>query len=196
MAGTDAHLNTTPRPISPIAPTEALKLLLESKFSIHAAAARLTTAIRTNECRLWCNENLLPPDYIAMSLMIVGRTEADGRPRADVVSSAREAWVQQAYNFELDTDEVRALLPQLKSSPGSSPAAMVVEPNGAPVPLVTPEILEGTERWVFEQMRDDPPRKGDHGYVQSLFNRRLDKKIKKKTIANNVGKYRKRFERS
>ena len=73
---------------------------------------------------------------------------------------------------------------------------MVVEPNGAPVPLVTPEILEGTERWVFEQMRDDPPRKGDHGYVQSLFNRRLDKKIKKKTIANNVGKYRKRFERS
>jgi len=195
MAGTDSHLNTTPRPNSPMSPTEALELLLESKFFIHAAAARLTTATHTNECRLWCNENLLAPDYISMSLMIVARTEADGRPRADVVSSVREAWVPQAYNFEFDADQVRALLPQLKSSPRSSPAAMVTEPRAAPAPPVAPETLEGTERWVFEQMGDDPPRKGDHTYVQRLFNRRPDRKIKKKTISNVVGKYRKRFER-
>jgi hypothetical protein len=194
MAGTDAEHSTTPRPISPISPTGALKLLLDSKLSIHAAAARLTTAMHTNECRLWCNDNLLPPHYIVTSLVVVARTEADGRPRADVVSGVREAWVQQVYNFEFDADEVRALLPPLKSSPESPPAARAIEPTAAPVPPVAPETLEGTERWVFEQMRDDPPRKGDHGYVQKLFNHRPDKRIKKKTIANNVGKYRKRFE--
>jgi hypothetical protein len=201
MAETAADRSTTPHPISPISPTEALKLVLsrDPNRSIHEAAKDLTEWVHGNNCRLWCNGNLLHPRYITISLKIVAETEADDRPRAEVVSSTREAWDDPpaAYAFELDADEMRTLLPSLKLSPlpsESPPAAQATEPSAAPVPPAAPETLEGTERWVFEQMRDDPPRKGDHGYVQKVFNRRPDKSIMKKTIANNVGKYRKGFE--
>jgi hypothetical protein len=137
MAGTDANHSTPPRPNSPISPTGALKLLLDStNLSIHAAAALLTTAMRTNECRLWCNDNLVPPHYIATSLVVVARTEADGRPRADVVSRVREAWVQQDYNFEFDADEVRALLASLNRD-GLAPP-----PQTTPKPTAQPEAID------------------------------------------------------
>src|SRR6478672_99388 len=113
MPGTAADRSTTPRPISPISPTEALKLVLsrDPNRSIHEAAKDLTEWMHGNNCRLWCNGNLLHPKYITTSLKMVAETEADGRPRAEVVSSTREAWENPpaAYTFELDADEVRKL---------------------------------------------------------------------------------------
>jgi hypothetical protein len=94
---------------------------------------------------------------------------------------------ERQRKLDKPTDEVVA--------PESPPAALTTEPSAAPVPPVAPETLEGTERWVYEQMCEKPPRKGDHGYVQGLFDRRPERNIKKKTIANNVSKYRKRIEK-
>lgn len=53
---------------------------------------------------------------------------------------------------------------------------------------------EGTERWVYDEMDRDRPRRGDRKYVDRLWRRRLDKGIEKGTIKNYVGKYRKQFE--
>jgi hypothetical protein len=87
-----------------IPPSEALRLLLP-ELSAREAALQLS-----NKCRLWCNDNLLPADYVANSLRVVARTDANRRWRADVVSSVREAWEDKVYNFEFDAEEVRALL--------------------------------------------------------------------------------------
>jgi hypothetical protein len=162
MPGTDPDYSATPRPNSPISPTGALKLLLgATNLSIHAAAALLTTAMRTNECRLWCNDNLVPPHYIATSLLVVARTEADDRPRADVVSRVREAWVQQFYNFEFDADEVRAL-PQLyltsalQTTPEPTAQPETIEKTSPPA---TPEIEDedgtkiNTKTWITTETR-------------------------------------------
>ena len=75
MAGIAADRSTTPRPISLISPTEALKLVLsrDPNRSIHEAARVLTEWMHGNNCRLWCNGNLLHPKYIATSLKIVAR---------------------------------------------------------------------------------------------------------------------------
>jgi hypothetical protein len=137
MAGTAADHSTTPHPTSPISPTEALKLALsrDPHRSIHDVVQDLTEWIRRNRCRLWCNGNLLSPDYIATSLVVVARTEADSRPRADVVSSVRELWVQQVYKFEFDADEVRALLP-------SNSDDLTCPPQTTPEPTAQPEAIE------------------------------------------------------
>src|SRR6267154_2481463 len=91
-----------------IDPTRALQLL--SVFNPHEAAASLTEAAYANKCRLWCNGNLLPPQYIATSLRLVAIPEPDGRWRGEVVSAVREAWESATYVFELDETEVVALL--------------------------------------------------------------------------------------
>src|SRR6266480_2342793 len=151
MAGTGIDHSTTPRPISPILPTGALRLMLSSdpNRSIHDAAKDLTDWTHRNKCRLWCNGNLLPPDYIATSLMIVARIEADGRPRADVVSSTREAWVRQAYNFELDADEIRALLPPLKPLPPTPQPNTASQGEGET--RTKPETRIKTQAWITEE---------------------------------------------
>jgi hypothetical protein len=114
---------------------------------------------------------------------MVARTAADSRPQVDVLPSGGVGWdPQKTYTFGLDADEVRLQLSQ------------AIEPSTAPVPPVVLEALGGTERWVYEQMLVNPPRKGDHKYVEKLFNRRTDKRIKKKTFTNYVGKYRRGFE--
>ena len=115
--------NKKPTPQAAISPTEALYLLLPACRTAHAAAVWLTDATYANDCRLWCNGNLLPPDYITTSLKVVARAEPDGRWRADVVSSIREAWEPGVYRFEYDDGEVRALLPRRKprQKPGRKP---------------------------------------------------------------------------
>jgi hypothetical protein len=109
-----------------ISPTEALQLLLPA-YKAPDAAAALTEAAYRNRCRLWCNDGLLGADYIATALKIVARPEADGRWRAEVVSTAREAWEHPPdhYRFELDEAEVRTLLPEQKprKKPGRKPTA-------------------------------------------------------------------------
>src|SRR4029077_356435 len=111
-----------------LSPTEALCLLMASGLSAYDAADRLNTGMRTTKCRLWCGGNELPVAYIVTSLLVVARTEADGRWRADVVSSTREAWEKPAasYVFEFEADEVQVLLPP---TPEPQP-----EPRPAPEP--------------------------------------------------------------
>ena len=99
-----------------ISPTDALRIFLP-ELSAHEAALQLTLAVHGNKCQLWCNGNLLPVDYVANSLRVVARTEPDGRWRAEVVSSVREAWEGKVYSFEFDADEVTALLPRAKAEP-------------------------------------------------------------------------------
>ena len=97
-----------------LSPTEALCLLMGGGLSAHDAADRLNTGMRTKKCRLWCDGNELPVAYIVTSLVVVARTEADGRWRADVVSSTREAWEHPLdyYCFEFDAGQVKALRQQ------------------------------------------------------------------------------------
>src|SRR5262249_30430513 len=54
-------------------------------YQAHEAAMQLTLATQTNKCRLWCDDNLLAPDYIAKALKIVAHVEKDGRdwPRGE-----------------------------------------------------------------------------------------------------------------
>jgi hypothetical protein len=95
-------------------PTGALQLLMRGGLSAHDAADRLNTGLRTDKCHLCCNGNPLPVRYIVTSLVVIAQTDTDGHWRADIVSSTREAWVKSpdAYVFELEADELRALLPR------------------------------------------------------------------------------------
>jgi hypothetical protein len=123
-----------------LSPTEALCLLMGGGLSAHDAADRLNTGMHTNKCRLWCDGNLLLPDYIATSLIVVAKLEAHGRWRADVVSSTREAWEKPAasYVFEFKADEVKALLPP---TPEPQP-----EPPPAPKPPPKKKVKRARRR--------------------------------------------------
>jgi hypothetical protein len=91
-----------------ISPTEALSLLRQ-EFSAMDAAARLTSAVHNNACRLWCDGNPIKP-HIAVTLMVVPRLADDGRWTADIASAAREPWEKPSYRWEFETEEVKALL--------------------------------------------------------------------------------------
>lgn len=88
----------------------------------------------------------------------------------------------------LHRDDVASMLRSVGLLSAQTPAAIAT-----PSPPL-PQELSGTERWVYEAMKSDPPRQGDRSYVHALWQRRPDKDIKKKTIGNLVGKYRKQFE--
>ena len=122
-----------PKPKEPISPTEALQILLAG-YKPHAAAGRLTKAMREDECSLWCNGNLLASDYITNALVVVARPEADGRWHAEIVSSVREAWEKETYSFEFDAPEIPALLPPAPvpappSTAGDSPPSQRRKPG-------------------------------------------------------------------
>jgi hypothetical protein len=119
-----------------LSPTEALCLLMASGLSAHDAADRLNTGMRTNKCRLWCDGNVVPVAYIVTSLLVVARTKADDRWRADVVSGTREAWEKPAasYVFEFEADEVKALPPPTPEPQPEPPPAPEPEPEPEPEP--------------------------------------------------------------
>lgn len=104
-----------------ISPTEALNLL-RREFSAMDAAARLTSAVHTNSCRLWCDGNLIKP-HIAVTLMVVPRLADDGRWTADIVSATREPWERPSYRWEFEIEELKALLlpPQPQQKTGKQP---------------------------------------------------------------------------
>jgi hypothetical protein len=114
-----------------LSPTEALCLLKGGGLSAHDAADRLNTGMRTNKCQLWCDGKVVPVAYTVTSLLVVARTEADGRWRAEVVSSTREAWEKAAasYVFEFEADEVKALLPTTAGPQREPPPAPEPEPK-------------------------------------------------------------------
>jgi hypothetical protein len=67
-------------------------------------------------------------------------------------------------------------------------------PPSAAEPAPPPE-LHGVERWVYDEMKRDPPKKGERGYARRLWERcPYNKTITVKRIQNLVGKYRKEFE--
>jgi hypothetical protein len=85
----------------------------------------------------------------------------------------------------LHRDDVASML----RSVGLLPARPAVE-----LAVTSLQELGGTERWVYEAMKSDPPREGDRRYVRNLWQRRPDKRVAQKTIQNLVGKYRKQLE--
>jgi hypothetical protein len=157
-------------------------LLVASGLSIHAAAMRLTTAIRSNECRLWCNGCVVPPQYIATSLTVTASVEVDGRPQADIIPN-HSLDPQKTYTFEFDADEVRArLLP---------PEARATKSSTAPKMPPAPKNWSAAKRWVYDRMCADGFPAG-HGYVAKLHERCCleHKVIDQKTISNYVSDIR------
>jgi hypothetical protein len=185
MAETADEHSTAPRQNSPISPIGATNLVLSSSpnRSIHDVIQDLVEWARRNKCRLWCNGNVVAPHFIATSLQMVVVTEADGRPRVDVVPAGAVGWVQQVYKFEFDADELRTLLP---------PAARAVKPNTTPMPPA-PKEWNLTKRWVYDQMYKDRFPVADHDYVATLHKHCCleHRKIEQKTIANYVSEIRK-----
>jgi hypothetical protein len=155
-----------------LSPTAALCLLMGDGLSAHDAADRLNTGMRTKKCRLWCDGNELPVAYIVAALLVVVRTEADGRLCADVVSSTREAWEKPAasYVFEFEADEVKALLPpppEPQPEPPPAPEPEPKESEKAKPPQATPPApKQPTPNKSREQeaCRQFAVRKYPHGY--------------------------------
>jgi len=112
MAETDTEHSTAPRPGSPISLNGALRLVLslQPDWAIDRIAQDFTNWVRGRYCRLWCNGNLVPASFSSTSLVMVARVDADG-PHLEAVPAGGIGWDPMAYTFELDADEIRALLP-------------------------------------------------------------------------------------
>jgi hypothetical protein len=61
----------------------AFQLML-SVLDPHPACQRLNDAVERNEARIWCDDYLHDPNYFTRNFRIEARTEADGRPVAEV----------------------------------------------------------------------------------------------------------------
>jgi len=90
-------------------PTQAVNLL-RREFSAMDADGRLTQAIHSGKCRLYCDDDAVAAHF-CKRLMVVARLDPDGRWTATIVSAVREAWEKPSYQWEFDVDEVVALLP-------------------------------------------------------------------------------------
>jgi len=98
-----------------ISPTEALHILMDGGLSGYHAAARLDQAVKTNDCKLWHDGELMAPDYFARLLVIVARLEADDGWQADVRGNPMRPLVPgKRWVFQFDAGQVKALLSQRK----------------------------------------------------------------------------------
>jgi hypothetical protein len=103
---------------------------------------------------------------------------------------------ESAYSFTVaNWPLVAELWPQ--NSPAVPPTAitpatapLVPEPKSPAEPALA---AGGTEAWVFNYVRDNPPKRGDRTYVDRVW-RKCPTGVTKKTIQTLVGKHRKRFE--
>jgi hypothetical protein len=200
MAENDDKPSTTK-----IDPTRALLQLLP-KLTAHAAAVRLTTALHSNDCRLWCNGNLLPPQYIATALRLIAVPEVDGRWRGEIVSAVREAWEPGTYIFELDETEVAAVAAPRTGSIAASEAANIADvtatsapaipppapqaPQETPTPATdtenAPKIPRGrTELWIYNALKTDP------SLTIDVLEERCPYDVTRKTLQNCVSLARK-----
>jgi hypothetical protein len=91
-------------PATRISIDEALQRLL-SAYQPHVAAEHLNTALRENGVRLWCDGNLLSPNYIGTQLVVQASNDIDGRWRG-VIVPAGGAWEDIPYRWEMDAAEV------------------------------------------------------------------------------------------
>jgi hypothetical protein len=100
-----------------ISPTEALHILMDGGLSGYHAAVRLDQAVKTNDCKLWHDGELMAPDYFARLLVIVACREADDGWQADVRGNPVRIMVPgKRWVFEFDADEVKVLLPRVNPS--------------------------------------------------------------------------------
>jgi hypothetical protein len=118
---------------------DAFQLLLAAHKNPHVAAERLYAAWRENVCRLWCNDNLLDPNYIRDTVAVRVATDADGRHRIEIKPRRPEIWEDKAYRWQTDVAEVEALLPlppRDRDADASPPADLVadVPPRRKPGP--------------------------------------------------------------
>lgn len=144
-----------------LSPTEAVRVLLPAHHRPHAAADRITMAMRGQDCSVWCDGRLVPADYAARMLEVEIRTKRGGNWEADVVSSKREGWNRPSgsYDFRFDADEVRALLPSLaiaenpsqRGKPGPKPKdewPKLVAAKMVHLALNDPEVLQNADALV------------------------------------------------
>jgi hypothetical protein len=103
------------RPAKAISVNDAFQTLLAALKKPHVAAERLHKAWRENACRLWCNGNLLDPNYIRVALAV----RVASRHRIKIVSATREAWERKRYRWQVDAAEIAELLPPPPSGPGA-----------------------------------------------------------------------------
>jgi hypothetical protein len=158
-----------------ISVTEALGILAPAyNNNFHAAAVRLTTATHANECRLWCNGNLLAPDYIAKALIVVACLEKDGRWRGDVVSSRREAWDPDygPYHFGLDPAEVKKLPPNAR---GRHQGKRAIDPDEVLLDEMDGLLSSGAAKDPTGAARHVAPKAGGAGTFESVVHRLVRK---------------------
>jgi hypothetical protein len=86
------------------------------------AAEEITRAIRRNRCRLICDNTVVQPHMAAIAT-VVPKVEPDGRWTADILSTGPGLGWRPGLNWELEIDEVMALLPNQKPrpKPGAKP---------------------------------------------------------------------------
>ena len=88
-----AKPSTSPR--GRISVDEAFQRLLPVHMP-HAAVEQLYFAWCENRARLWCNGNVVPPNFIRTDLVVQAVQEPDGRWRLELIPS-RIAWEPGTY---------------------------------------------------------------------------------------------------
>jgi hypothetical protein len=106
---------------------DAFQLFLSVLPSPHRAVERLYAAWCEEDCHLWCEGNLLDPNYIRRLLTVEARPEGDGRWRAEIKPVRGENWDKSTYNWELSTFEVAALLADLSSDADPEVVEQLIE---------------------------------------------------------------------
>jgi hypothetical protein len=104
-----------------LAPDAGFQLLLRSRLTVGKAIAALREALHGEALHLWCNGALLPSYYIANHLRIDIEYGADGRPqdasRVKICPAGPVGWAEppEYYAFELDLEEVKAVIARLRT---------------------------------------------------------------------------------
>jgi hypothetical protein len=117
-------------------------------------------------------------------------------------ASLDEFWQDPEPTLRPDGSWLKTVVSQVPGDPefdtvtvfGIEVAREGIEALLAPEPRSDRPPRGSTERWVYDEMKRNPPRKGDHDYTGRLHERRPDKTITLKTIQNLVSRYRAQFE--
>jgi hypothetical protein len=137
------------------------------------------------------NQKLWHPDSAAGERLIINREDSSARWTGPPKYLPLKHFKPPPTDFTvrlifLRRDDIIKVLRFARLLPSAAATSAPPEP---------PELPRGaTERWVFEAMRDNPPRKDDRAYAKNLH-KRCPFSTTLKTVQNYVGKYRARFER-
>jgi hypothetical protein len=166
------------RPAKAISVNDAFQLLLAALKKPHVAAERLHKAWRENACRLWCNGNLLDPNYIRVALAV----RVVSRHRIKIVSATREAWERKRYRWQVDAAEIAELLPPPSSGPGADNKP---RRTGSRMQRLIRQIADGTwpggwedieTRHIIKIVGQELKNRGEHVPERSTFERALGRR--------------------